>query len=223
MLKRISIGAAVVAIAAGVAWYVLRPTSSNEPAFVGLQIQGMNAEIAGALGRSDTHGVLVRDVALGSPSDLAGFRRGDLIVRFADEPVDSFDTMIRLVGAARANAAIPVRVRRRGEEVALTLKAGAWTDAWRVEKTSAAAVPQIGLTFVGLTPEVRTQFNLPWGHWASRSPKSRPTPPRASISPPARSWCRSISFPSGRPSRCRRNTPMPSVAVGPTFCCWCKA
>lgn len=163
MLKQISIGAAVIAVAAGVAWYVLQPKASNEPAFVGLQIQGVNADIAMALGQSNVYGVLVRDVALGGPSDRAGFQRGDLIVRFADQTIDNFETMLRLVGAAKANASIPVRILRRGEEITLTLKAGGWTEAWKVEKTSAAALPQLGLTFLGLTQDVRTQFNLPWG------------------------------------------------------------
>jgi serine protease Do len=74
----------------------------DEPGFVGMQVQGMSDEIAAVLGLPQAHGVLVRDVALGGPSDRAGFRRGDLIVEFDGRPIDSFETMLKVVGETKA-------------------------------------------------------------------------------------------------------------------------
>lgn len=136
MLKRVMIGLVAVILAAGAGYYFLavRPSPGiAAPAFVGMQIQGVNAEIANALGRSNTKGVLMRDIALGGPADAAGFQRGDLILRFGDQEIENFDEMPRLVGAARAEAQVPVTVLRRGSESSINLKTGQWTEpgGWR--------------------------------------------------------------------------------------------
>jgi serine protease Do len=167
MSKRLLMGlAAAVVVAAGAAYYfffVLNPRGSNQPAFVGMEIQGVNVDIAAALGRPNTNGVLVRDVAVDGPAGVAGFRRGDLIVRFDGQEIDSFDAMLKLVGAARADTRIPITLIRRGQELTLDLHPAAWTEAWKVERDADASIPQIGLTVAALSPEIRKRLNLPWG------------------------------------------------------------
>ena len=54
------------AISAGVA-------SGAEPAFVGLQVQGLNERAAQALGLDRKDGAVVFNVAVGSPAAAAGF------------------------------------------------------------------------------------------------------------------------------------------------------
>lgn len=163
MVKHLSIWAAVLTVAAALGYYIVDSRGSDQPAFVGMQIQGLNPDMAEALGRTGPAGVLIRDIALGGPADEAGFRRGDLIVKFDGQPIDGFETMLQLVGAARADARIPVTVVRRGEETAITLRSGRWTEAWKAERASSLAIPQIGLTLSSLTSDVRARFNLPWG------------------------------------------------------------
>jgi serine protease Do len=167
MIKRVVIGVVAALVILGGAGYYFFGARATQgiaaPAFVGMQIQGVNAEIANALGRSDTNGVLVRDVALGGPADVSGFQRGDLIVRFGDQTVDSFETMLRLVTAARAEAVVPVTVLRHGSETVIKLKTGQWTEAWKVDKDAVLPLPQFGLTVAALTNDVRTRYNLPWG------------------------------------------------------------
>jgi hypothetical protein len=67
------------------------------------------------------------------------------------------------VGAARAEAVIPVTVVRRGSETVIKLKTGQWTEAWRVEKEAILPLPQFGLTVAALTNDVRSRYSLPWG------------------------------------------------------------
>jgi serine protease Do len=156
--------AAGMAAAVGIFVGVPRPVAAGEAPFVGMQIQGVSPEVAGALGLGGAAGVLVRDVALGGPADAAGFRRGDLIVEFAGKPVQSFEHLVALVGALAPGASADATVQREGGVRAkLSLKAGEWPDAWRDSPGKFAVLPDLGLTFSSITSQVRQQFGVRWG------------------------------------------------------------
>ena len=134
-----------------------------EPGFVGMHIQGMSELLADAMGLDAATGVLVRDIALGGPAAEAGFQRGDLIVRFDGVEIDSFETLVKRVQKTKPGNSYPVEVMRLGETVSLTLKAGKWTKAWQVKKTSVAVIPEHGLTMASLTQKLRDGFGIRWG------------------------------------------------------------
>jgi len=52
----------------------------SSPAVYGLRAQNLTPEIAQQLGLTDTRGVVVTEIEPGSPADVAGLRRGDVIV-----------------------------------------------------------------------------------------------------------------------------------------------
>lgn len=131
--------------------------------FIGLQIQGMPPEAAAVLGLAKPEGVLVRDVAHAGPAALAGFRRGDLIVKFDGKKIDTFDQLVQAAQSVPLGKAVPVTVRRGQKTADLTLKTGAWPDAWRVTTGAFANIPEIGSTVASLTPKIRETFNVPWG------------------------------------------------------------
>ena len=56
----------------------------------------MDTRTASALGLKETIGVLIRDVALGGPADMAGFRRGDLIIEYANQKIDTFEKLVKV-------------------------------------------------------------------------------------------------------------------------------
>lgn len=134
-----------------------------ESGFSGLHVQGMSLEIAKALGLKGADGVLVRDLALGGPADKAGIERGDLILEFAGQKIDSFKRMVKAAGSTRAGQKIKVSVLRHGKPVTLTMTLGKWTKAWRVTKSEVAAHPPSGLTLASLTQKLRKGFGLRWG------------------------------------------------------------
>ena len=138
-------------------------TAADKAAFVGMQVQGVGPAIAEALGLEEARGVLVRDVALGGPSDRAGFERGDLIVEFAGKDIDTFERLVSIVTRLKAGREVPVTVLRRGEEIELTLETGSWPQGWRIGKGSFFAIPQVGVTLAAATQKVRKQFGLRWG------------------------------------------------------------
>ena len=59
---------------------VLEQPDVSSPAVFGLRAQNLTPEIAQQLGLADTTGVVVTEVEPGSPADVAGLRRGDVIV-----------------------------------------------------------------------------------------------------------------------------------------------
>ena len=120
-------------------------------------------EIALALGLPQTHGVLVRDISLGGPSDRAGFERGDIILKFDGNLIDSFPTMLRVVGQTKARDNIDVTLIRDGREMTVTMLTGRWAPSWRIAANASAAISQAGLTVMALTDDVKKRFNLPWG------------------------------------------------------------
>lgn len=137
--------------------------AAADPGFIGLQIQGMPPEAAAALGLAKPEGVLVRDVAHAGPAALAGFRRGDLIVKFDGKKIDTFDQLVQAAQKIPSGKAVSVTVRRGQKTTDLTLKTDAWPDAWRVTTGAFANIPEIGSTIASLTPKIRETFNVPWG------------------------------------------------------------
>ena len=139
------------------------PAVAAEAGFTGMQVQGITAEVAAALGLEKAEGVLVRDVAQGGPADKAGFMPGDLIVVFAGKNIDTFKRLVSVVGGIKVGQKVPVTVLRRGSKVSLTLKAGKRAEKWRVSKGTFATLPAVGLTLSTVTGKVRESFGLRWG------------------------------------------------------------
>ena len=157
-------GAVAAAVAVGVFLCGAPSSAAGETPFVGMQIQGLSPEAAGALGLGNTAWVLVRDVALGGPAAEAGFRRGDLIVEFAGKPVQSFEQLVSQVAALTPGLSVDATVQRDGgRRVKLSLKAGIRPEAWREAPDKFAVLPDLGLTFAAITPKVRQQFGVRWG------------------------------------------------------------
>ena len=141
----------------------LPAAAAAEAAFVGLQIQGLNVEVAAALGLDREDGAMVSNVALDGPANRAGFHRGDIILSFAGKDIARFEDLIAAVGGIVAGDAVEVVILRAGRRVALTLDTGRQPEAWRVSEDAFAEVGELGLTLATLTPKVRGAFRLPWG------------------------------------------------------------
>ena len=140
-----------------------RLVQAAEIGFVGMQVQGVTAEIYEALGLEIEKGVLVRDVALGEASDKAGFKRGDLIHKFAAKKIMGMESLVKAVGSSMAGETVKVTVLRSGNPVILSLKLGKWKAPWLISKSSVARLPDSGLTMASLTQKLRNGFDLRWG------------------------------------------------------------
>jgi len=86
-------------------------------AYIG--IGGQNIDVPRAVARSQqlavSLGVLVTSVEAASAAEGAGFRKGDIIIAFGDEPVAGIDDLHRLLGEEQIGVTSAVAVLRRGE------------------------------------------------------------------------------------------------------------
>jgi serine protease Do len=160
--KRCASGFVAVMLAASL---LVAPSQGRaaESGFLGMHVQGMSLETAAALNLKSTNGILVRDVAVGGPADQAGIKRGDLILKFDGQAIDAFERMVKVAGATRPGQEAKVELLREGKPMTLTMKMGAWTEAWRVDAVAVASHPESGLTMASLTDKLRKGFGLRWG------------------------------------------------------------
>jgi len=93
-------------------------------AWLGVTIQEVNERIARQMGISDPRGVLVADVAEGSPADDAGVNMGDVILRLNGRDVEDASDFIRRIQEAGVGSTVALEVNRAGaaEEINVTLE-----------------------------------------------------------------------------------------------------
>jgi len=128
-----------------------------------MYLQGIDGRIATALGLEQPKGVLIRDIALGEPADKAGLQRGDLIVGYAGEDIETFKQLVELASKTKPGQEIEVEVLRRGRNKTFTMKLGKRSAPWNVTKGEISNLPEVGLTLSSITPKIRKRFNVRWG------------------------------------------------------------
>ena len=159
MISVIRIGSFLVLWSAIIA---TAPYARAEPGFVGMQVQGVGERAAAAFKKKIT-GVLVKDVAIGEAAALAGFRRGDLIVKFDRKDVKKFEDLIAAFVKSKPGKKVSVVVMRDGKRHSLSMRLGKRPQAWKVEKAGFKNYPLIGFTVSAINAKIREQFALPWG------------------------------------------------------------
>ena len=164
-MKRFFVNFIVGIAVVGGSIFLGNPSARADSAgFVGLQVQGITKEVAGSLGMSSVKGVLVRDVALNGPGNLAGFQRGDLILKFNGKTIGKFADLVAAVQKIKAGQTVPVLVSRsRSKKIQLSLKAGTWPAAWKITKGDFGNIQELGLTMSAATKSVRNRFGVKWG------------------------------------------------------------
>lgn len=89
----------------------------------GLALQNLTPEVAERLGVGIDSGVLVADVESGSPANVAGIQRGDLIQEINRKKVTSVDEVQRVISAARDPNSLLLLVKRKGTSIFAALEA----------------------------------------------------------------------------------------------------
>lgn len=131
--------------------------------FSGMQIQGMTPAVAKALALPKPVGIMVRDVALGGPADMAGIKRGDLILKVDDKNILTFKQMVKTVVATKPGQTIEVVLQRQGKTQEVKLLLGKKPPSWSVRKGEVSAMTKIGITIASITEKIRSRFEIRWG------------------------------------------------------------
>ncbi len=99
-------------------------TGTVERGWLGVSVQPLTTDLAEQFGLEDEAGALVASVMEGGPAELAGLRAGDLILRFADNPVETTRDLSRAVGSTAPGSTVELVLHREGSELTLTVEIG---------------------------------------------------------------------------------------------------
>jgi serine protease Do len=137
--------------------------------WLGVDTQGLTAELARALGARDEAGVLVADVHPEGPGAEAGLRSGDIVVALDATPVCSRAQLERAVGAWTPGRLVTLSVRRAGREIRLPARLGEEPDEWQLPPALVRARRLLGIEARPITPTMGVRA----ARVDSRSPAGR--------------------------------------------------
>src|SRR5581483_9847009 len=84
--------------------------------WIGVSVQSVTPELARSFGLSKPEGALVADVAAGGPAAKAGIARGDVVIKWADEPIPQSRELPGLVARTTPGSRAPVVILRNGRQ-----------------------------------------------------------------------------------------------------------
>jgi serine protease Do len=130
--------------------------------WLGVRIQPLTDDIAAGLGIEASDGALVSQVTTDSPAAVAGVKVGDVITRFADEPVVDARALARLVGATPVDETVAMTVLRDGDIQTLdvTIAVLESAEVASVAPRQPSMSGQLGLAVVPLSPDLRARHGL---------------------------------------------------------------
>ena len=92
--------------------------------WLGVFVEGIDEDIALALGLSSTEGALITRAVPGGPASLAGLRAGDVIRRFGETAIDSPDDLKWVASTAGVGETVTVRLLRGGHDATVDVVLG---------------------------------------------------------------------------------------------------
>ncbi|MDB5349633.1 MAG: htrA 1 [Planctomycetota bacterium] len=134
-----------------------------------LKMDPLTPSLAKKLGLNErTHGIIVDEVAEGSPGSKAGIKNGDVIVEFDGRPVSTVSTFRNLVSAADPGKSYAVKYFRGGKEQVAQVapapeKEVLFAHEKQAEKAASAVVKLdgFGLSVQAVTAGLASQFGYP--------------------------------------------------------------
>jgi len=164
----IGIGFAVPADTVAPVVQQLRQYHEVRRGWLGVKIQSVSEEIAGALSIPENTGALVAAITPDGPAAKGGVKAGDVIMRFDNEDVTSMRSLPRLVARAPIDKTVPVDVLRKGERKTLQVTVGRLSDVEEKaledgDKPAAAQTQVLGLKLSALTDALRSKYGLDAG------------------------------------------------------------
>ncbi len=141
----------------------LKESGAVTRAWLGVLIQQITPELQEGMGLETRKGALVADVVQNGPADKAGIQRGDVIIRFNGEQVDSQHELPTMVAYLPVGTEVEVVVLREGKKKTFKIKLEEMTDEAQIadaDKSSEKVHDEMGLTVQDLTPELAEKLNL---------------------------------------------------------------
>ena len=132
-------------------------------AYLGVSIQEVTPQLAQAFGASELSGALVGDVRPGSPAEVAGLQKGDIIVGLNGKPITDSNQLRMAISMTAPGTTVNLKVLRNGNDRYMAVRLGAMPS--KPEKASLEpANPQGALEGVAVSDvsgQAAQQFDLP--------------------------------------------------------------
>ena len=133
--------------------------------YLGVMIQNVTPELEQEFNLKETAGALVGDVVSGGPADQAGFKDGDVVMKFNGEKITDSRQLKLIVAETKPGAKVPVEILRDGNRKTLEVTVKQLPGTESVADASSQNANDTGtLNGVGvgdLDPQVRQQFHIP--------------------------------------------------------------
>jgi serine protease Do len=129
--------------------------------YLGIVIQQLTQDLAESFGLDQLQGVLIAQVAAGSPAAAAGLRQGDLILSYQGEAVRNVGAFRNRVALTPPGSQAQITVLRDGRRLTLTATIGTLTEDKLAAMGSATAqdAEALGVTVQTITPQLAEQFD----------------------------------------------------------------
>jgi serine protease Do len=127
--------------------------------YLGIVIQQLTPELAESFGLDRHEGILVAQVAEGSPAAKAGLRQGDVITAYQGEPVTDVGAFRNRVSLTAPGSRARIRILRDGRSENLIVTIGTLTEDKLALMGPAQGAEALGLTVQTLTPQLAERFD----------------------------------------------------------------
>jgi serine protease Do len=151
----------------------LKDKGSIQRGWLGVEIQQVTPEIAGAMGLDGAKGALVASVQPDSPASRAKLEPGDVILSFNGQSVHEMRDLPRLVAETDPNSKVDLGILRDKKQITVSTTIGKLKDDNQVasndqenqdnspaDDSAGVQVAALGATLAPVTQETRQQFNL---------------------------------------------------------------
>lgn len=117
--------------------------------WLGVMVQGMNQSLAQSFGLQEPTGALVAKVEPNSPAAKAGFKAGDIILKFNGHTIQRSRDLPPLVGSTPVGNVVPIEILRDGKHLTLKVKIGKLSEQ-EVEQVEGKSPKQTGHGRMGI-------------------------------------------------------------------------
>ena len=149
----------------------LRAEGKVTRGWLGVQVQTVTPEIAGAMGLKEPEGALIAKVVPDSPAAKAKLRQGDVILKLDGKSIGEMRTLPRIVAAIPAGQTVKLDLWRDGRAADATVEIAAQKGNERMASAESSSMDKaqvhtsdvLGVEMAQLTDETRRGFTIPDG------------------------------------------------------------
>jgi serine protease Do len=133
--------------------------------YLGVMIQNVTPALAPEFNLKNDHGALVSEVEPNGPADKAGFKDGDVIVKFNGDQINDSRQLQLDVASTKPSSKVPVQIFRNGDEKTLEVTIQPLPGTEQLAEASSQKNSDTGtlngVTVGDLNPQAREEYNSP--------------------------------------------------------------